>query len=210
NRRKAPPGIRPGWAGKGLSAGSWRPAVPSSVPPATSTRPGRRRRTPPASRPPTTTPWSGAANRRSSSPGLHLKDREQGAQRKRGDDDRDDHSDHPDRGSLADAVALKGDEIEQERNVGRVLAGTAIGQHDDRVVCLDYKKRSQQRTELDKGPDQGQGDAPKSLKGVGAVDPRGFQDLRVLRLQAGEDDQHHERRPAPDLHRHHRRHWKPV
>src|SRR5206468_6194058 len=48
------------------------------------------------------------------------------------------------------------------------------------------------------------------LEGARAVDPRGLEHLRVLRLQAGQDDQHHERRPAPDFDGHHRDHRELV
>src|ERR1700686_3972795 len=229
SRPTAPAGTPPGWGRRGWSAGSWRLAAPSSGPPTTSTGRGRRRRTPPASRPPTTgfsrwgtgaepPLWSCAqanagSNLLNSSPGFHLKDREQGSQPYRGDDIGHDDRDHADRGRLADAEALEGNEIEQERNVGRVLARPAKGQHVDRVKGLHDKQRSEQRAQLQERPDQWEGDVAEGLEWISAVDARSLEDLRVLRLKSSQDDQHHEGRPAPNLdgyHRHHRELVHPI
>src|SRR6266851_6907835 len=136
----APPGTRPGSVRKVSSAASWPPAAPSSGFPATSTAPERKRRTRRANRRSTTRPSKSppAAHlrgRRSPSC-LHLEDGEERAQRKRGDDGGDDDRDDSDRGCLPDAEALEGDEIKQERKVGRVFTRTAVGQHENRVERL--------------------------------------------------------------------------
>src|SRR4029077_7651832 len=114
------------------------------MPPATSRAQERRRRTPPTSRPPTIRvgrSGTGAAPRASrSSPRFHLEYGEKSAQpygrHHGGQHDRD----HADGGCLPDVETLKSDEIEQEREVGSVRAGAAVGQHVDRVEGLYNEK----------------------------------------------------------------------
>src|SRR6266566_3076727 len=71
---------------------------------------------------------------------------------------RDDHRDDADGRRLADAEALEGHEVEQEGDVRGVLARTSEGEHEDRVKRLHHEERSQQRAQLDEGPDQRQCD----------------------------------------------------
>src|SRR5712692_9319510 len=119
------------------------------MPLATSTGRERRRRTPPTNQPPSTAPSRSGMGRSAShwpaslwrsSPGLHLKDGEQRAERDGRNDRGEDDRDHSDRGRLSDVETLEGYEIKQERNVGRVFAGAAMGQHENRVKGLHDEK----------------------------------------------------------------------
>ena len=121
--------------------------------------------------------------------------------------DRGDHGDDQEqqgRGGRAVADLVEVDQllarIDRHRHGRLVVAGHHVDQVEDaqRVEAAEDHRHHQRR------PDQRQGDLPEHPERVDAVDPGRLVDIGRQHLQAGQDQQRHERRGLPDVDDDHR------
>ena len=109
----------------------------------------------------------------------------------------DDHS--ADGGGGADVEEFEPlfDAIDHQR-VGRVRR-PAAGRDEDDVEHPEGVHHAQDEREKGGGQQQRQDDEPESLRPVRAVDRGGFENVGRQRLEPGEQDQRHQRRPFPGV-----------
>ncbi len=120
-------------------------------------------------------------------------------------DHREDHHHHAHGRRLSHVEAEERALVDVERQVRAGDAGSALRHHVDRVERVDQVDRAQHDPQFDEAPKVGQRQLPEELERARTVDSTGLQDVARHRLEAGEDQQHHERRPLPDQYDHHHR-----
>ena len=83
--------------------------------------------------------------------------------------------------------------------LGREHLGSGPGQRDHDGEDLEGEDQAEEKRDLDRGLEHGEDDVPDALQGTGAEYLRGLDVVARDRLEPGEQDDHHERRRAPDL-----------
>ena len=112
----------------------------------------------------------------------------------------EEHHDH--RRGVADVV--EGERLQVEIEVDRLRrgAGAALADHVDRVEGLQRVDGADDRGDDEERRDQRQRDVAEELPLASAVEPRRLVGLGRQRREPAEHDQHHQRRPVPDLDQH--------
>ena len=122
-----------------------------------------------------------------------------GVEVKAGQNDHREQHDVAERRSLAGAEELKRETEDIDRHGFGRRAGTALGQEIDDVENLERLDGAKQQRQQQQAADVGKGDGPEPPPPPGPVDLGGLVEIFRHAHQAGEHQQHHERRPHPGV-----------